>query len=245
MKSARTIKKASRQSPDFVRFNLRQRLEHIVLMITFVVLAVTGLVQRFYTVGIAQSIILGLDGIQTTRLIHRGFALIFTLGIVYHFALITFQYFVKHQKLSMLPTLQDFRDIVTELEYGLGLKVERPRFGRYDYRQKFEYLGLIFGSVIITLSGMVLAFPILVTKLLTGQVVAAAVEIHGWEATLAVLTIVVWHLYEVIFKPGIFPADVSIFTGRISRDRMKEEHYLEYLERTKSPAVPEGDPPAA
>jgi formate dehydrogenase subunit gamma len=73
-------------------------------------------------------------------------------------------------------------------------------------------------------------FPVLVTRVLPGQIVAASVQIHGWEATLAVLTILTWHLYEVVLRPDIFPADTTIFTGRISKDRMIEEHSLEYQE---------------
>jgi formate dehydrogenase subunit gamma len=71
-----------------------------------------------------------------------------------------------------------------------------------------------------------------VSQLLPGYIVAAALEFHGYEATLAILVIVVWHFYDVIFRVGVFPADTSIFTGRISRERMKAEHYLEYLELT-------------
>ena len=89
---------------------------------------------------------------------------------------------------------------------------------------------MFYGSAIIIISGFVLAFPLLVTKFLPGVVVAAAKDFHGYEATLAVLTIVIWHFYEVIFKPGVFPANFSIFTGKISRERIEEEHPLEYAE---------------
>ncbi len=222
---------AGKGEPDyFIRFSLSQRVEHALLMVSFTTLAVTGLAQRFYTAGWAEWVILSLRGIEYTQLIHRAFGLVFTLSVVYHFGYLAYSLFVRHSKPSMLPNLKDVRDVVTTLRYSFGFTDKPPQFGRFDYRQKFEYWGIIFGSIIIIISGFILAFPLAVTKVLPGQVVAAAVEFHGYEATLAVLTIVIWHLYDVIFKPGIFPADTSIFTGKISRKRMLEEHPLEYAE---------------
>ncbi len=215
----------------FIRFSITQRIEHAVLMITFIVLAVTGLAQRYYNTGGAEWLILTLGGIEYTRLIHRAFAVVFSLSALYHFSYVAYSYFVRHRNLTMLPTIKDFRDVVSVLSYAFGFTDRSPQFGRFDYRQKFEYWGLIFGSLVIIVSGYIIAFPVAFTRFLPGQVVAAAVEFHGFEATLAVLTIVIWHLYDVIFRPGIFPADTSIFTGKISRERMLEEHPFEYAER--------------
>jgi formate dehydrogenase gamma subunit len=229
----------------FLRFSPMQRTEHAVLMVTFIALAITGLAQRYSTVGWVEWLILRLGGIEYTRLIHRGFAVIFILSALYHFGYITYSYFIKHRNLPMLPTLKDFRDVVGALRYAFGFTDRLPQFGRFDYRQKFEYWGLIFGSTVIIVTGFILAFPVAITTILPGQVVAAAVEFHGFEATLAVLTIIIWHLYDVIFRPGVFPADTSIFTGKISRERMLEEHPLEYAEREAASATEGTDAPLA
>jgi formate dehydrogenase subunit gamma len=222
----------ARRGGYFVRFNVRQRIEHIALMVVFTALAVTGLLQRFYTGGVAEWTILRLGGIETVRAIHRVFGAIFTVALVYHLIMLTFGLLVRHDRQTMLPTRKDFTDIMDSLRFGLGFRARGPSFGRFNYRQKFEYWGLMFGSAIITVTGLVLMFPVLVTKILPGQFVAASVEIHGWEATLAVLTIVVWHFYEVMLRPDVFPADSTIFTGKISKARMIDEHYLEYVELT-------------
>ncbi len=235
---------AGKSAPDyFIRFSIGQRVEHAVLMVSFTVLALTGLAQRFYTVSWAEWVLLNLGGIGYTQLIHRAFALVFTLSVVYHFGYLAYSLFIRHSKLSMAPTLNDARDVVTTLRYSLGFATKPPQFGRFDYRQKFEYWGLIFGSMIIIITGFILAFPLAVTNILPGQVIAAAVEFHGYEATLAVLTILIWHFYDVIFKPGIFPADTSIFTGKISRKRMLEEHPLEYARLVEVKANEETDEP--
>jgi formate dehydrogenase subunit gamma len=221
-----------RTNDYFVRFNLRQRIEHIALMVVFTVLAVTGLLQRFYSGGAAEWTILQLGGIETVRTIHRVFGGVFTLALGYHLVMLTVGLVVRHERQTMLPTRKDFTDIVDSLRFGLGLSSHHPQFGRFNYRQKFEYWGLMFCSAIITVTGLILMFPLIVTKILPGQLVAASVEIHGWEATLAVLTIVVWHFYEVMLRPDVFPADSTIFTGKISKQRMIEEHYLDYVELT-------------
>ena len=199
-------------------------------MVSFTILSVTGLAQRFYTAGWAEWVIMNLGGIGYTRLVHRAFAVIFILSIVYHLGYVIYVVFWRHAKPSMLPSLKDFRDAVATLKYSFGFSDCRPQFGHFDYRQKFEYLGIMFGSAIIIMSGLFLTYPVLVTQILPGQFVAAAKEFHGNEAVLAVLTIIIWHLYDVIFKPGIFPGDTSIFSGKISRERMLEEHPLEYAE---------------
>jgi formate dehydrogenase subunit gamma len=225
---------AAADKPQYIRrFSLRQSIEHIALMVIFTFLAATGLLQRFYTVPLAEWTILHVGGVEVLRLVHRVFALAFVGALAYHFAFLVWGLLVRRSGQSMLVTTRDFSDVMKSLRYGLGMSHERPAFGRFNYRQKFEYWGLIFGSVIITVTGLILMFPVQVTRFLPGQFVAASVVMHGWEATLAVLTILVWHLYEVVLRPEIFPADTSIFTGRISAERLKEEHELEFVRLMK------------
>ncbi|MFH1383140.1 MAG: cytochrome b/b6 domain-containing protein [Chloroflexota bacterium] len=218
------------ESEYFVRFSLRRRIEHAALIVTFTTLVVTGLTQKFYTAGVAEWLILHLGGIETVRIIHRIFAAIFTLSVLYHLVSVTYDVLVRHSRLTMIPTRKDFADVLDYLKYTIGFRKEPPQYGRYNYRQTFEYWGMMFGSTIIIVTGFVLAFPIAVTRFLPGQVVVASVVFHGWEATLALLTILVWHVYEAFLKPGVFPGDFSIFTGKISKEEMLEEHGLEYAE---------------
>jgi formate dehydrogenase subunit gamma len=221
------------KKPDYiVRFNVRQRIEHILLMVIFVMLALTGLIQKFYTAAFCQWIILNLGGITTTRWIHRGFAMVFVALMVYHIVLCLINVFGRHKKATMVPTLNDYKAVVADLKCHMGMAAECPKFGRYDYRQKFEYFGLIIGSIIIIISGFILLFPTAITSWIPGDVIPVALTFHGWEATLAVIVIVIWHIYDVVLRPDIFPTDKSIFTGKISLQRLKEEHGLEYEEIT-------------
>jgi cytochrome b subunit of formate dehydrogenase len=129
-----------------------------------------------------------------------------------------------------VPTRQDFTDAILTIRYYLGVSDRQARFDRFDYRQKFEYWGLVLGSLLVVATGLVLLFPVQVTQRLSGAVVPVASVAHSNEGLLAFLTILIWHIYNAHLSPDVFPFDTSIFTGRISLDRMKHEHPRE-LER--------------
>ena len=128
----------------------------------------------------------------------------------------------------MVPTRQDFRDGVATLRYYLGRTGSHPRYGRFDYRQKFEYWGLLLGGMVMIATGLALLFPLLITRFLPGEVVPAAKMAHSSEGLMAFLVVITWHVYNAHLSPEAFPFDRSIFDGRISRERMKHEHPLEY-----------------
>ena len=210
-----------------IRFNLSQRLQHAVLLVAFVVLVTTGLPQKYPDWPLATWTINHLGGIDNARFIHRSAAVALILLSAYHVLELGFSLVRGRLRPTMVPTLKDVFDAMTTLRYSLGLAPAPPKFARYEYRQKFEYWGIVFGTIIIIGTGLILWFPIVFTKLFPGELVPAAREAHGGEASLALLTIVVWHLYSVLLSPGQFPGDFGIFTGRISRERMEEEHPLE------------------
>jgi cytochrome b subunit of formate dehydrogenase len=147
---------------------------------------------------------------------------------LYHAIVIVYELvFVRPRLLPMLPRLQDIRDGLTSVGYLSTLRREKPSFGRYDFRQKVEYWAMIWGLVIMGATGFILMFAVVVTRYLPGVFVSAAKVAHGYEAILAFLAIVTWHLYNAHLSLGAFPLDTTIFTGKISRKRMLEEHPLE------------------
>ncbi len=213
---------------EFVRFNLSQRAEHFVMMISFTVLVVTGLPQLFYGDGWAQAIMVALGGIETVRLVHRACAVLFILEGIYHVGYIGSLVAGGTFTPSMIPGLRDVRDAINTFKYCIGTSSEMPKFGRFDFRQKFEYWGVVMGWLIMVSTGLIMVFPAQATQLLPGAFIPAAKEMHGGEALLVLLIVVTWHLYGAHFNPQRFPGDTSIFTGRISRERMIQEHPLEY-----------------
>jgi formate dehydrogenase subunit gamma len=213
---------------EFVRFSRSQRIEHAAVMVSFIALLLTGVPQKFSDASWAQSAIVMMGGIETVRLVHRTFALLLVLETVYHVGSVLASMVRGGFVPSMIPGLKDVRDALMSFKYCIGLTSETPKFGRFDYRQKFEYWGVALGVVIMITTGMILMFPTQATQLLPGLVVPASREMHGGEALLVLGIFVGWHLYGAHLNPIRFPGDLSIFTGRISRERMMAEHPLEY-----------------
>jgi formate dehydrogenase subunit gamma len=206
------------------RFSTARIVEHWVHVLFFCVLVCTGLTQRFYSLDISQWIILHLGGIDVVRLIHRFAGVVFSLGVCTHMAVAAFGVVYKKWQPSMVITKKDFTDVVHNVRYYLGMESSPTRGGRYTYKQKFEYWGILTGVLLMMFTGVVLWFPAVVTKIMPGEIIPAAKVLHANEALVVFLIIAIWHIYNAIFSPDVFPLDTSIFTGYISRERMLSEH---------------------
>ncbi len=213
-----------------IRFNRRQRIEHISVMLLFLVLSFTGLPQKFYQAGWAETMILWMGGIDRVRWIHRSAGVLFAVLTFAHLMTAIGLVMTGRSKLSLVPTRQDFTDAIVTLRYYLGTSDVKAKFGRFDYRQKFEYWGLVLGAVIVIATGTVLFFPLQVAAILPGELIPAAKLAHGNEALMAFLVVIVWHIYNAHLSPDVFPFDTSIFTGKVTRERMEHEHPLEWAE---------------
>jgi len=213
---------------QFTRFTVSQRIQHLLVMSFFIILLATGFAQKYYQAGLSQWLILTLGGIDIVRIIHRTVGVLLTLSTMVHLGGVLRLLLTQRGHPTMFITRQDYLDAIQDIRYYAGLSEQRAMCDRFDYKQKFEYWGLLFGNTVVIVTGWVLWFPTMVARFLPGQIVPASKVAHGYEATLALCTIVVWHLYAVIFSPEVFPFDSSIFTGKIPRERMIKEHPLEY-----------------
>ena len=208
------------------RFSVIQRIEHIVLIVSFTTLGLTGLAQKFSGNDIAAAFIQLLGGIENVRIIHRVAAIILALETIYHIIVLAHKTYVRRTELGMLPGPRDALDALDVLRYNLGLTKEHPRLPRYNFAEKAEYWAMLWGTAMMGLTGFILWNPIVAAKILPGQFIPAAKAAHGGEAVLAVLAILVWHFYNVHLKS----LNKAMFTGRMSHHQMEEEHGEE-LER--------------
>jgi formate dehydrogenase subunit gamma len=237
-----------KRSPDHDtvhRFSAWARLQHAAMIALFAVLLVTGLPQKWPYADLSRWLVEAMGGIFVVRWLHRVAGIAFAAFTVAHLAVAVGGIALGRMKPTMLLTRRDFRDTVENLQYYLGKRPEPPKFGRYDYRQKFEYWGLVFGSLIMVASGFILYFPIAVSRLLPAELIPAAKVMHSNEAMLALLIVLIWHMYGAHLNPDVFPFDTSIFTGKISKHRLAHEHPLEYQElfpeETPGSALREGE----
>jgi cytochrome b subunit of formate dehydrogenase len=227
-----------------VRFDIHQRIQHILMFTSFLTLAFTGLPQKFYTLGISQGLIGALGGLEMTQQIHHIAAYVMIFDLLYHVIYMVHSLVVRKRltALRMIPMPQDVLDAFQMFKYFIGFSDEKPRFGRFSYLEKFDYWAVGWGLVIIGGSGLVLLFPVIVSQIVPGSIVPIALAAHSDEALLAVAWIFIVHFFYAHFAPAIFPFNPSIFTGRVSKERYAEEHPLEYEKLYPRYAVTQVEP---
>ncbi|MGB8983829.1 MAG: cytochrome b/b6 domain-containing protein [Anaerolineales bacterium] len=207
----------------YERFPLARRIEHWTMMLSFVTLALTGLPQRFPSARLAIGFVDLLGGIENLRTIHHFAAIVMMLGTAWHLLVFGYLAYVRRTRLTMLPSLQDVKDGWQALLYNIGRAKSPPQMGRYTFEEKMEYWAFAWGAIIMGATGFMMWNPITTTRLLPGEVIPAAKAAHGGEALLAVLAIIIWHMYGVHLKR----LNRSMFNGRLSEEEMLHEHPLE------------------
>jgi len=208
----------------FPRFTLGQRWEHMVFLASVGVLLLTGLPQKYRSAGWSQYILSTPERVFAIRNIHHVAAVVLTLVILVH--LLRSIYLLAQRKLPahIFPTLQDVRDAIQMGKFLFFMTKKRPRFGKYNFEQKFTYWFLFFSILLLTITGFILWFPITITQVLPGGIIPAAKLAHSTEAVITGIFIVIWHFYHVHFER----LNLSIFTGWLREDEMRANHPLEY-----------------
>ncbi len=214
----------------YARWSLNERIQHWTMAVSFVVLVVTGFALR-YPESWWMRPWAGLEAAFNLRgLLHRIAGTVF-LGLgLYHGVYLAVTARGRALTRAFRPRVQDVRDLSENIAYNLSLRERPPEFGHFSYMEKAEYLALIWGTVIMAVTGLMLWFDGLTLRFFSRWVIDLVTVIHFYEAWLAALAILVWHFYYVIFAPDIYPLNTSMITGRISNEEMRQEHYEEWCE---------------
>jgi cytochrome b subunit of formate dehydrogenase len=225
---------APSETKTYVRFDIVQRLQHIIFLISFTVLGFTGLPQKFPLSPISLGLFKVLGGIETARLIHHTSAIVMMIVSVFHVLEVLYRILVLRTPIAMIPWITDVIHVYEDVLYYLGLRKHKAYYGRYSYAEKAEYLALIWGTVVMGLTGFMMWNPLSTLRILPGEAVPAAKAAHGGEAVLAVLAIIIWHFYHVHIKH----LNPSMFTGKLSHEEMEHEHPAElaHINSGKQPA---------
>ena len=217
------------------RFSQKQRIMHLILLTTFLLLAITGMALKFSYAGWAQVISSIFGGFAAMGTIHRIAALTQVGMFIAH--LLAVRKMKKNSGKSwikfifapdsMMFNINDIRQFFAQVKWFIG-KGERPEFGRFTYWEKFDYFAVFWGIIIIGSSGLILWFPELFTRILPGWSINMATIIHSDEALLAAGFIFTIHFFNTHFRPDKFPIDPVIFTGRMTLEELKLDKPGEY-----------------
>ncbi len=219
----------------FTRMTKPEMIQHWGLLVSFTLLVLTGFMLKFpdsWWVRSIREIGGGERVFELRSLVHRISAVLLIVTALFHLLYVLFTVRGKEFIRDMLPKLKDARDFGHAVEYYFGLQNEPPKFGRFSYVEKGEYWALIWGTVVMVTTGLLLWFDNFSLGLFTKLGLDAATLIHYYEAILASLAIVFWHLYFVIFNPDVYPMNLSWLFGTITEEEMLNDHPLE-LERLK------------
>jgi cytochrome b subunit of formate dehydrogenase len=223
----------------YTRFTAPQRYLHGFLALTFLGLAMTGLPLRFsstpWAIGFARAV----GGFGTILFFHLFNAVVLTAAFLIHVANLIYRLVAKREyKLlwgtsSMVPNLKDLKDLIAQMRWFLFLG-PKPKFDRYTYWDKVDYWGVFWGMAIIGFSGYAMWFAPFFARVIPGSWLNIALLIHGEEALLAVGFIFTTHFFNTHLRPGNFPMDMVIFTGRQSEEELQHKHPEEYQRLVES-----------
>ncbi len=217
---------------SFQRLSLFQRVQHIVMLVTFLLLALTGLPLRFPDVSWMGGVYAALGGLVVARTIHRSAAVLMVADGAVHLGYLGWL-LVQHrfrvlEAWPMIPTVKDARDWWDTSLYYFGIRRTLPDYDRFNFREKFDYFAVFWGLPVMMLSGLILWFPVFFGNMLPDMAIPMSYIAHSDEAILAISAIVVWHFYNVHYNPDKFPMSWVWLTGRISEEEIAREHPLEH-----------------
>lgn len=215
----------------FKRLSPSLRIQHIVLMIAFTLLVVTGMPVRQAESDVLRNVYMALGGLEVGRWIHRIAGLALVAVFTFHVLELLWKWKKAGFKMAswtMLPTKRDVGDFVQTSKYYAGLTDESPRYGRFQFREKLDYFAEYWGIPLMGITGLILWFPVWFSRYLPDEGISVAYIAHSYEAVLAFLAILTWHMYNTHFNPASFPMNPVWLTGTLTEEQMKHEHGLEY-----------------
>jgi formate dehydrogenase gamma subunit len=230
-----------------LRMSLGQRMQHVILAVSFIALAVTGFALKFPDSWIAKA--MGSNE-MFRRWSHRIAGIVLLTVGAYHVIYLLATREGRQLMKDFLPVKKDLKDVTDSARYLTGLSAAKPKIARFGYAEKMEYWAVVWGTIIMGATGLMIWLKMDVTRFLPRWAVDVALTIHYYEAILACMAIVVWHFYHVIFDPDVYPLNWACWKGKVSKHWQEEEHPLDRAAAGKCgasqpPAPPPGKTPAA
>lgn len=223
-----------------VRFSIGQRIQHWVLAGLFILLVLTGFPMKFAHEPWARWMVDRLGGLALTRRMHHLAGVALVLGFLGHVAYYLGLVVVRTRRaraagqpagmlstlfaMPMWITLDDARKIGHYLQYLLLLRDDRPKFGRFSLKEKFEYIGVFWGTMILGVTGIILWSVQVSSHVFSGRVFNLATIAHTYEAFLALIHVGILHIYNVMLSPHVFPLSPATITGQTPVHELADGH---------------------
>ncbi|MDA8442038.1 MAG: cytochrome b/b6 domain-containing protein [Peptococcaceae bacterium] len=215
--------------PNFIeRFDKHQRYQHILLIVSIFFLCLTGFPIKYADAAWARAIVAMFQGFDHMFTVHLVSAVCMILSGIYHIVWIVLHFKNHGPKWAMLPSFKDFKDAWHHGLYLIGVRKARPQYDRYTYLEKFEYFAVIYGILLMGLSGFVLWFPDVAAWIMPRWVIDMFRIAHSNEALVCLFALIIGHFFWVHFNPDAFPTSSVWYNGKISKQHLQEEHPLEY-----------------
>ena len=237
-----------------IRFTVSQRIQHWILALLFILLCVTGFPLKFADRDWAHRVIEYLGGLNTARILHHWGGILLLIGLGYHVLYILATMYQKYRRLraagqhpgliesvTSLPLWigpRDLKDFVQLMAHLLGLHRARPTFGRFSIKEKFEYIGVFWGTILLGATGILLWGEQFSSYFVSGRVLNFALIGHTFEAFLAIIHVGILHIVNVMLGPNVFPLSPATITGTTPPAEMSEGHSEQVIAVAKELGIP-------
>lgn len=210
------------------RFNLQTRIQHGLLVISLAILMFTGFPIKFADSPLSAAVVRLFGGFETMLRVHYAGATLLIVTAVYYLTTLVVALFRRRLDFAVVPRLTDFKLFFQHIAYLVGRRHEPPKFGKFTWWEKFEFWAVVWGTVVMGLSGLTLAFPELAAQYVPRWFIGVLRVAHSNEALLAFLALLVGHMFAVHLSPLVFPASGAWLHGRISLAQVHEDHGMVY-----------------
>lgn len=221
-----------KKEETYLRMTFSERVQHFLLLSSFIVLVYTGFALKFPEAFWVKwtAYIIGENAFEARGIVHRVASVILVAVSLYHLYYIIFTQRGRKLVLDFLPAKKDISDFTGSMKYLFGRSEVKPLFGRFSYIEKMEYWAVVWGTVIMGATGVILWFKDFFMKYVSNTGMDIATTIHYYEAILASLAIVVWHFYFIFLNPDVYPMNKAWIKGFLTKEEMENEHPLELAE---------------
>lgn len=223
-----------------VRMTAFERVQHALLAVSFFTLVYTGFALKYPEAPIFAWLARLESGYAWRSIIHRVAAVVMVTAALVHVGYLVGTRRGRKFVVDMFPRFGDAMDLIQNLLYLAGLRSYPARFDRFGYIEKAEYWALIWGTFVMTATGLVLWFENSSLRTSPKWILDLATVVHYYEAWLAFLAILVWHIYQNVLNPDVYPMNWTWLTGRISESQLRHEHARQW-ERELGEDSAEGD----